>query len=104
MATPALSTLRQHLPDSRILAIARPYLRSLLEGTTWLAGVMPWDHHGRGSLRRTRQVIRELRAERLDVLLLLRSGFSDGILARLSGARYTVGNSRRGLGWLLTNP
>jgi heptosyltransferase-2 len=45
-----------------------------------------------------------LRNERLDVLLLLRSGLSAGVLARLSGARYTIGNARRGLGWLLTNP
>lgn len=104
MAAPALRTLREHLPDSRILAIGRPYLRSLLEGTPWLDGFVPWEYHGRGCLGRTWQVIRQLRAERLDVLLLLRSGLSAGILARLSGATYTIGNARRGLGWLLSNP
>jgi heptosyltransferase-2 len=104
MATPALRTLREHLPDSRIVGVARPYLRSLLEGKPWLDEFLPWEHHGRGSLGRTWVLVRELRKERLDVLLLLRSGFSAGILARLSGATYTIGNARRGLGWLLTNP
>jgi heptosyltransferase II len=103
MATPALRTLRKHLPDSRIVGIARPYLQSLLEGTLWLDHFLPWEHHGPGSLGRTFGVIRQLRAEKLDVLLLLRSGLSAGILARLSGATYTIGNARRGLGWLLTN-
>ena len=104
MATPALRTLREHLPDSRIVGVARPYLRSLLEGTRWLDRFLPWEHHGRGSIGRTWSLARELRNERLDVLLLLRSGFSAGILAKVSGATYTIGNARRGLGWLLTNP
>jgi heptosyltransferase-2 len=104
MSTPALRTLREHSPDSRIVGVGRPYLRSLLEGTPWLDRFLPWEHHGRGSLVRTWSLVRQLRNERLDVLLLLRSGFSAGILARLSGATYTIGNARRGLGWLLTNP
>lgn len=104
MATPALRTLRKHLPDSRIVGVGRPYLRSLLEGNSWLDQFLPWEHRGRGSLARTWQVIHQLRKERLDVLLLLRSGLSAGVLARLSGATYSIGNSRRGLGWLLTNP
>lgn len=104
MATPALRTLREHLPDARLVGVARPFLKSLLEGTQWLDAIVPWEHHGHGSLGRTWQVMRQLRAERLDVLILLRSGLSAGLLARISGARYTIGNARRGLQWLLTNP
>jgi heptosyltransferase II len=103
MATPALRTLREHLPDARLVGVARPFLRSLLEGTPWLDAILPWEHHGHGSFGRAWQVVRQLRAERLDVLILLRSGLSAGILARLSGARYTIGYARRGLQWLLTN-
>jgi heptosyltransferase-2 len=52
MATPALRTLRQHLPEARIVGIARPYLTSLLDGTQWLDEILPWEHHGRGWLSR----------------------------------------------------
>jgi heptosyltransferase-2 len=104
MATPALRTLRKHLPEARIVGIVKPYLASLLEGTSWLDSILPWEHHGRGRFGRAWHVIQQLRAERLDVLILFRAGLSAGILARLSGARYTIGYARRGLQWLLTNP
>ena len=103
MATPALRTLRRELPDARLIGVAKPYLIPLLAGTTWLDRVVPWEHRGRGRLGRTWRVIKDLRAERLDVLLLLRASLHTGLVARLSGARYTIGYARRGLQWLLTN-
>jgi heptosyltransferase-2 len=104
MATPALRTLRKHLPDARIVGIARPYVIPLLDGTTWLDAILPWEHKGHGRIRRSWRLIRQLRAERLDVLILLRASLSAGLLARLSSAPYTIGYARRGLQWLLTNP
>jgi lipopolysaccharide heptosyltransferase II len=104
MATPTLRTLRQHLPDARIVGIARPYLIPLLSGTPWLDAILPWEHKGRGRIGRTWRVVRQLRDERLDVLILLRATLSAGVLARLSGATYTIGYTRRGLGWLLSHP
>jgi heptosyltransferase-2 len=104
MATPALRTLRQELPDARIVGVAKPYLVPLLAGTPWLDRIVPWEHKGRGRLSRTWRLIKELRAERLDVLLLLRASLHAGLVARLSGARYTIGYARRGLQLLLTNP
>ena len=104
MATPALRTLRQELPDARIIGIAKPYLASLLAGTRWLDRTIPWEHKGRGRLGRTSRLLSELRSEELDVFILLRASLSAGLIARLSGARYTIGYARRGLQWLLTNP
>jgi len=104
MATPALRTLRKELPEARIVGVARPYLIPLLEGTSWLDGLLPSEHKGRGRVGRTLRLIKQLRAERLDVLILLRASLSAGIVARLSGAKYTIGYARRGLQWLLTNP
>jgi lipopolysaccharide heptosyltransferase II len=104
MATPALRTLRRELPEARIVGVARPYLISLLEGTQWLDTILPWEHRGRGRLVRAWRLVNQLRAEQLDVLLLLRASPSAGIVGRLSGARYTIGYARRGLQWLLTNP
>lgn len=104
MATPALRTLRKHLPDARIVGLCRPYLKTLLEGTPWLDQIIPWEHKGRGRLSRTWQVIRQLRSERLDMLLSLRASLSAGFLGQLSGAKQTVGYARHGLGWLLSKP
>jgi heptosyltransferase II len=104
MATPTLQTLRQHLPEARIVGIARPYLIPLLNGTPWLDLILPWEHKGRGRIGRTWSVVRQLRAERLDVLILLRASLSAGMLGRLSRATYTIGYTRSGLSWLLSHP
>lgn len=104
MATPALRTLRKHLPQARIIGIARPYLTSLLDGTPWLDNILPWEHKGRGRIVRTWRLVKQLRAEQLDLLILLRASLSAGLLGRLSGAKKTIGYARHGLGWLLTDP
>src|SRR5260221_9503469 len=104
MATPALRTLRKHLPKARLIGIARPYLISLLEGTPWLDANIPWEHKGRGRLGRTWRLVKQLRSEQLDLLITLRASLSAGIVGRLSGAKQTIGYARRGLGWLLTDP
>jgi heptosyltransferase-2 len=103
MATPALRLLRDHCPDARIVGVARPYLMPLLDGTTWLDHILPWEHHGRGWTRRAWRIGRQLRAERLDLLILLRASFFAGIVGRLSGAKRIVGYSRNGRSWLLTD-
>src|SRR5207237_3591703 len=64
----------------------------------------PWEHKGRGRIARTWRLVKQLRPERLDLLILLRSSLSAGLLARLSGAKITLGYTRRGFGWLLTDP
>jgi heptosyltransferase-2 len=102
MATPALRTLRQHLPDARIVGISKPHLIPLLDGTPWLDRTVSWNHHGPGKIGRGLAVVRQLRAERLDLLILFRASLSAGIAARLAGAKRTIGFRRRGLGWLLT--
>jgi heptosyltransferase-2 len=104
MATPTLRTLRNNLPDARIIGIARPYLLSLLDGTPWLDAKLPWEHKGRGRFIRTWRLIQQLRAEQLDLLVLLRSSLSAGLLARLCGAKKNLGYARPGFGWLLTDP
>ena len=104
MATPALRTLRKHLPQARIVGIARPSLIPLLGGTHWLDGILPWEHRARGWLGQSWRLIGELRAHRLDLLILLRASLSAGIVARLSGAKRSLGYGRGGLQWLLPDP
>jgi heptosyltransferase-2 len=104
MATPALRTLRWHLPEARLVGVARPYLIPLLEGTAWLDHIYPWEHHGRGWLSRTRRLVSQLRSEELDLLVLLRNSLYAGVVARLSGAQRVLGYARNARSWLLTDP
>ncbi len=96
MATPTLRALAGRYPQARISGIARPYLLPLLDGSPWLASRLEWEHRGRGWIGRTWRLIRTLRRERLDAMLVLRnSGFAAAV-ARLSGVRQTIGYARRG--------
>jgi heptosyltransferase-2 len=73
-----------------------------LAGTGWLSESLPWEHHGRGWIARTWQLVRSLRRERLDAMLILRnSGFAAAV-ARLGGAQRTIGYARRASRWFLT--
>src|SRR5262249_3073091 len=69
-----------------------------------LDATLPWEHKGRGRFTRTWRLIQQLRAEQLDLLILLRASLSAGLLARLAAAKKTLGYTRPGFGWLLTNP
>jgi heptosyltransferase-2 len=46
-------------------------------------------------------VVRQLRREKLDLLILLRASLSAGLVARASGAQQTLAYGRGGLRWLL---
>lgn len=104
MATPALRALRENLPSARIVGVARPYLIPLLDGTAWLDAILPWEHRGLGRFWHGGQLVRRLRAEPLDLAMLLRATWSAGLAAWLGGARRRVGYARRGIGLLLTDP
>lgn len=101
MATPAIRTLRESLPDARLIGIARPYLLPLFEGTRWFDRLLPWEHKGPGRFLRTLATARELRREKLDRLVLLRASLSAGLLARAAGPKKIVAYGRGGLQWFI---
>jgi len=103
MATPALRALRRQFPAARIVGVAQPYLVSLLDGTPWLDEIFGCQHRGRGRIGRVWQLGKQLRAEKLDQLLLLRSSLSAALIGRLSGAKRIVGYARGAQSWLLTD-
>ena len=102
LATPLLRALRRKFPAAEIVGIARPHLIPLLAGTNWIDSFHSWEHHGRGWLGRTWQLVRTLRGERLDAMLLTRNSPYAALVARLGGAREVIGYARRGTGLLLT--
>jgi heptosyltransferase II len=104
MATPALRAVRRHFgPQARIVGIMRPNLTGLLAGTNWLSEEWRFDPNGNQRQWRRWALIRRMRQERFDIVLLLTNSLDAGLLTWLSGAKRRVGDVRRGRGPLLTD-
>ena len=103
MATPALRAIRRHFgPQARIVGILRPKLADLLAGTNWLDEQWPFDPRGHQPQWRRWALIRRMRQEQFDMLLLLTNSLDTAVLAWLGGARQRIGYVRYGRGPLLT--
>lgn len=102
MATPMLRAVAKRFPQAEVVGILRPYLIPLLEGGTAVSRFIAWEHHGRGRLGRSFDLVRQMRRERFDLILSLRNSPSGPLIARLGGAKEIVGYRRRGSGLLLT--
>lgn len=103
MATPALRALRNHFrAPSRLVGILRPYVVDVLAGTPFLDELIVHDPKSQDRRRHTWGVIRALRRERLDCVVLFTNSFRTGLLAWASGASERIGYARNGRGPLLT--
>ncbi|MFN8533269.1 MAG: glycosyltransferase family 9 protein [Dehalococcoidia bacterium] len=112
LSEPALRTLRTRFPASEIHLITSPAGSALLAGTPAVDRIIPfqapWHAAWRGQRVGRREVmavgrmLRQLRAERYDLGIELRSDFRDAAFLAATGSRVTVGDSWRGGGWLLT--
>lgn len=97
MTTPALSRLREHLPEAQISLLA----------PSWLAPI--WEHHpaidsilqstpGEGPLR----VGRRLRLQKFDLALVLPNSPRSALETWLAGIPRRIGYARRWRNWFLT--
>jgi heptosyltransferase II len=103
MATPALRALRNMVgPHSQLIGILRPYVSEVLVGTPWLDEQVfcepPKTLRGRWSS----SIARDLRAAKLDTVILLTNSWRTAWLAWRSGAPERVGYKRDGRSWMLT--
>ena len=103
MATPTLRAVRRRFgPQARIVGIVRPKLAELLAGTNWLDEQWCFDPRAADPRLRRWSLIRRMRQERFDVVLLLTNSLHTALLAWLGGARQRIGYVRYGRGPLLT--
>ncbi len=101
MATPALRAVRKHFgQQAEVVGIMRPYVRQVLAGTNWLDEYLIYD---RQSVRGLLSLIRRLRWNRFDSVLLLTNSLSTGTFAWLSGAPHRAGFALHGRRFLLTD-
>ena len=104
MATPTLRALRKKLGhDSKLYAVARPYVQDVLSGSNFFDGEILYDPRSRDRTLRSSAVIRQLRALSPDTVVMLTNSLRTGAIAWLSGAQQRVGYARNGRGPLLTH-
>jgi heptosyltransferase-2 len=103
MATPALRAVRTEFPDAEIVAVHRPVIGDVLDGTDLVDRSLVWNSRGSDPSQRGRRFAAALRRERFDVALLFPNSLRSAWMAWLSGAKRRVGFARDGRGWLLTD-
>jgi heptosyltransferase-2 len=103
MATPSLRALRQSLGNRvRLVGVMRPYVAEVLRGTNWLDREIHFDRRAPDTKLHSRSLVRQLRDERLDTILLMTNSLRSAWLAWRSGTPQRIGYVRYGRGPLLT--
>jgi heptosyltransferase-2 len=91
MATPLFACLRENFPDTRIYACIRKYARGIIEDSPWFDGIIACnDKEVRGFL----QTIKEIKAIKPDMAILLPSSIRSFLTAKLGGAGFIYGYKR----------
>lgn len=100
MATPALRALRTRYADATVVAVCRPPVGDVLAGTGLADEIVALPK----SKRATWAATRGLRKQPADLAVLFPNSLRAAAVARLGGAKRTLGFARDGRRWLLTHP
>src|ERR1700680_4380652 len=100
---PALRAVRARFPEARIAIVARPYVADIYRGQKICDELISYDPKGtHAGLSGRERLIRELRAQKFDVALLLQNAFEAAWLAWRAGIPERIGYARDWRGPLLT--
>lgn len=105
MATPFLRAMHSRFSrTSELVGIMKPYVSQVLRGTPWLSSTVLYGDRAKypDSLSQW-QLIRELRAQQFDKVVLLTNSFRSAAIAWLSGAKRRIGYRRDWRSGLLTD-
>ncbi len=103
MATPALRALRARYANTKLIGVMRPYVAEVLAGLPWLDERILYHPRGKDPAMRSLAVVRELRARKPELAVLLPNSLRAAAMAWASGAKRRVGFARYGRGPLLTH-
>ena len=103
MSLPALRAIRARWPEAEIAVLARPWVADLYRDQECADRLLVYDSGGRhGGVFGRERLIRELRAERFDVAVLLQNAFEAAWLAWRARIPERIGYARDRRSWLLT--
>lgn len=102
MATPAVRALWQHFAQARLLAVCRPYVAEVVEGSPWIDDIVTLDRVGpwRG---RWPNVAWQLRRANIDLAVLFPNSFRSAWVAWLAACGRRIGFDRYCRGLFLTD-
>jgi heptosyltransferase-3 len=105
LSTPTFRALRAGFPSARILAVVNEGTQEMLEGNPDIDGILVFHRHRRseagfGRWKEEAALVRSLRAFGAELTVNLTEGDRGAILSLLSGARFRVGVTPRGKGFL----
>ncbi len=103
MATPAFRALRRGHPGAELIAVLRPQLLPLLDGTAWFDRAIEYNPRSSDRTHRTLAVARRLARMRIDAAVLFPNSFRSAWLAWLARIPRRVGFVLHGRGLLLTD-
>ena len=103
MALPALRAVRKRFPEASIAIVARPYVADIYRDQGICDHLVPYDPKGlHAGLSGRERLARELRAQKLDVALLLQNAFDAAWLSWRARIPERIGYARDGRSFLLT--
>jgi ADP-heptose:LPS heptosyltransferase len=98
LMTPSLAALKSWRPDIEITVLSEPLSAPVLDGHPLVDNLIITER----TLSSRSRLINRLRRERFDVAFNMHGGSTATILARLSGARHTLGYGAYGCSWMLS--
>lgn len=101
MATPALCALRETFTDAQMIAVCRPYVAGVIEGSPWFDAHLFLNSAGAWT-QRWPAVAWQLRRAKVDVAVLFPNSFRTGMVAWLGRCQERIGFDRYMRGGLLT--
>jgi len=101
LATGILEKLHQFYPDSRIDFLLRRGNEGLLAGHPFLNQVIIWDKK-KGKYSNLWRILKQIRAEKYDLLVNLQRFAASGIITSFSGARLKYGYRKNPFSFLFT--
>lgn len=106
MALPALESVRDNFPDSKITVLTRPWVLPILQEHPAVDQVLPLKT-GKGYPTDLLEVLRSaarVRRMGFDLAVLFQNAFEAALIARLGGVPLRVGYNTDGRGLLLSHP
>ena len=98
MATPLFDCLRRGYAGDELAAVARGYVKGILDPNPWFDSVIVGEDKTAGGLV---GLIRKIQQQRPDVSLVLPNSIRAALIARLGGSRKVIGYRRDGRSMLL---
>ena len=105
MSTAFLEALYKRFPDARISLLMNRHMFGLLEGSPWVDHPYFWPPRNKSEPAREQQklLLRQLRAEKFDLAIMLPNSLRSAWLCWRIGAKRRLGYKRDGRGLLLSD-